>query len=125
MAITDCPPNDEHGTSADARLNADYDDVRPSSTAACAWLCVQAKAAQQGRCLQKLLGSLGSPNDLDQDVSIFGATAVGFDTLYQRQTRFGAQIYFLEVLGQLQSSKHGGLHLRRDTVNGFRFRRLI
>jgi len=63
---------------------------------------------RQRRGLHKLLGSLGRPNDFDQDVSIFSAIAVGFDTLEQRQTRFGAQMHFLQALEQLQSSQHSG-----------------
>ena len=46
---------------------------------------------RQRRGLRKLLGSLGRPNGFDHDGLIFSAIAVGFDTMYQRQIRFGAQ----------------------------------
>jgi hypothetical protein len=51
--------------------------------------------------LISVLGSLGRPNDFDHDGLIFSAIAVGFDTLYQRQTRFGAQLHVLQALEQL------------------------
>src|SRR5712691_10532666 len=76
---------------------------------------------RQGRCLYKLLGSLGSPNDLDQDRAIFRAPAVDFNTLPQRQPRFGAQLHFLETLEPLQSSPHSGLHLSREKSHPWRF----
>ena len=54
----------------------------------------------------------------DHDGLIFSAIAVGFDTLHQRQTRFGAQLHVLQALEQLQSSQHSGLRRYRDKAHG-------
>ena len=93
--------NDEEDKTATARPNAGDNDVPPSSAAACAWLCTQAHAAEAAARPPQAAGQPGSPNGFDHDGLIFSAIAVGFDTLYQRQTRFGAQLHVLQALEQL------------------------
>jgi hypothetical protein len=64
---------------------------------------------------QKLLRNLRrGPNDLGSEVSIGGATGVGFDTLHQPLSLFGTQMHFLEAFEQPEASKHDRLHLQRD-----------
>ena len=42
-----------------------------------------------------------SDNDVPPSSTAACPIAVGFDTLYQRQTRFGAQLHVLQALEQL------------------------
>ena len=62
--------------------------------------------------MQKLRCNLRrGPNDLGSEVSICGATGVGFDALHQRLRLFGTQLHVLEAFAQLEASKHSRLHL--------------
>ncbi len=63
---------------------------------------------RRGRWVQKLRCNLRrGPNDLGEEVSIFGATGVGVDALHQRLRLFGTQRHVLEVFEQREASKHG------------------
>jgi len=49
-------------------------------------------------------------NDPDQHLAIFGATTIGFESPYQGQGVFSAQINLSEIVEQFKALKHDGLH---------------
>jgi hypothetical protein len=110
---------------ATARPHAGDDDMPPSQLLLALGFALRCRRRRQRRGLHKLLASLGRPHDCEHDGSICSAIAVGVDTLYLLQTRFGAQPHVLQALEQLQSSQHSGLHRYRDTAHGGRCRCLM